>query len=137
MALGGPIGIREFDSWVWGTGSHGVLGDVNGTVLVDVGVRERSMGEKGFLAGILVTGLLDQGNQAKTPYRVFLFMIRVTLGGPIGIREFDNWVWGTGSHGVLGEVNGTVSVDVGVRERSVGEKGFLAGILVTELLDQG
>nr|GEV03123.1 hypothetical protein [Tanacetum cinerariifolium] len=42
--------------------------------------------------------------------RVFLFMIRVTLGGPIGIREFDSWVSGTGSHGVLGEVNGTVLV---------------------------
>nr|GEX73025.1 hypothetical protein [Tanacetum cinerariifolium] len=34
---------------------------------------------------------------------------------------------GTGSHGVLGEVNGTVQVDAGVRERSVGEKGKKAG----------
>nr|GFB97667.1 hypothetical protein [Tanacetum cinerariifolium] len=31
------------------------------------------------------------------------------------------------SHGVLGEMNGTVQVDAGVRERAVGENGFLAG----------
>nr|GFB49196.1 hypothetical protein [Tanacetum cinerariifolium] len=31
---------------------------------------------------------------------------------------------GTGSHGVLGEVNGTVQVDAGVREKAVGVKGF-------------
>nr|GEU60654.1 hypothetical protein [Tanacetum cinerariifolium] len=38
-------------------------------------------------------------------------------------KESASWVKGTGSHGVLGEVNGNVQVDASVRERAVGEKG--------------
>nr|GEX32916.1 hypothetical protein [Tanacetum cinerariifolium] len=50
-------------------------------------------------------------------------MIRVRGARPIGIEGFDSWDLGTGSHGVLGEVDGTVQVDAGVWERAVGEKG--------------
>nr|GEX33902.1 reverse transcriptase domain-containing protein [Tanacetum cinerariifolium] len=49
-------GIEERASWDLGTGSHGVLGEVDGTVQVDAGVRERAVGEKGVLAGKVVTG---------------------------------------------------------------------------------
>nr|GEY34480.1 hypothetical protein [Tanacetum cinerariifolium] len=38
-------------------------------------------------------------------------------------KESASWVKGTRSHRVLGEVNGTIQVDAGVRERSVGEMG--------------
>nr|GFA81584.1 hypothetical protein [Tanacetum cinerariifolium] len=38
-------------------------------------------------------------------------------------KESASWDLGTGSHGVLGEVDGTVQVDAGVRERAVREKG--------------
>nr|GEY86737.1 hypothetical protein [Tanacetum cinerariifolium] len=49
-----------------------------------------------------------------------------------------SWDLGTGSHGVLGEVNGTVQVDAGVRDRSVGEKGKKArkSVGVLALVDQ-
>nr|GEV06266.1 reverse transcriptase domain-containing protein [Tanacetum cinerariifolium] len=70
-------------------------------------------------------------------YRVFLFMIRVTLGGPMGIESFDRWDLWHNHMGCWGEWNGTVPVDAGTQERSVGEKGFLAGILVTGLLGSG
>nr|GEX89954.1 hypothetical protein [Tanacetum cinerariifolium] len=40
----------------------------------------------------------------------------------MGIERFDSWDLGTGSHGVLGEVDGIVQVDASVRERAVGEK---------------
>nr|GEY07390.1 hypothetical protein [Tanacetum cinerariifolium] len=39
-------------------------------------------------------------------------------------KESASWVKGTGSHGVLGEVNGTVQVDAGVRDGLVGEMVF-------------
>nr|GEU93001.1 hypothetical protein [Tanacetum cinerariifolium] len=38
-------------------------------------------------------------------------------------KESASWDLGTGSHRVLGEVDGTVQVDAGVRERAVREKG--------------
>nr|GEX94680.1 hypothetical protein [Tanacetum cinerariifolium] len=41
-----------------------------------------------------------------------------------GMKEKASWDLGTGSYGVLGEVNGTVQVDAGVRDGAVGEKGF-------------
>nr|GEZ51397.1 hypothetical protein [Tanacetum cinerariifolium] len=48
--------IKERASWDLGTGSHGVLGEVIGTVQVNPGVRDRAVGEKGVLAGNVVTG---------------------------------------------------------------------------------
>nr|GEZ97189.1 hypothetical protein [Tanacetum cinerariifolium] len=39
-------------------------------------------------------------------------------------KESASWVKGTRSHGVLGEVNGTVQVDAGVRDGLVGEMVF-------------
>nr|GEW75066.1 integrase, catalytic region, zinc finger, CCHC-type, peptidase aspartic, catalytic [Tanacetum cinerariifolium] len=48
--------MKERASWDLGTGSHGVLGEVDGTIQVDAGVRERAVGEKGFWAGKLVRG---------------------------------------------------------------------------------
>nr|GEU57282.1 hypothetical protein [Tanacetum cinerariifolium] len=50
-----PIRDKKSASWVKGTGSHGVLGEIDGTVQVDAGVRERAVGEKGK-AGKVVTG---------------------------------------------------------------------------------
>nr|GEZ67268.1 hypothetical protein [Tanacetum cinerariifolium] len=58
-------------------------------------------------------------------------MIRVRWCRPIEIEERASWDLGTRSHGVLGEVDGIVQVDAGVRERAVGEKGVLAGKVVT------
>nr|GEW17431.1 hypothetical protein [Tanacetum cinerariifolium] len=49
-------GLKDSASWVKGTGSHGVLGEVNGTVQVDAGVRERSYGGDGKKAGNVVAG---------------------------------------------------------------------------------
>nr|GEV27542.1 hypothetical protein [Tanacetum cinerariifolium] len=43
---------------------------------------------------------------------------------PMRNKESASWVKGTGSHGVLGEVDGTVQVDAGVRERAVGDNSF-------------
>nr|GEZ80531.1 hypothetical protein [Tanacetum cinerariifolium] len=40
------------------------------------------------------------------------------------MKERASWDLDTGSHGVLGEVDGTVQVDAGVRDGAVGEKGF-------------
>nr|GFD61747.1 hypothetical protein [Tanacetum cinerariifolium] len=56
---------------------------------------------------------------------------------PIGIERFDSWDLGTGSHGVLGEVDDTVQVDAGVRERAVGEKGFWREMQLGSLLGSG
>nr|GEV78995.1 hypothetical protein [Tanacetum cinerariifolium] len=39
-------------------------------------------------------------------------------------KESASWVKGIGSHGVLGEVNGTVQVDAGVRDGLVREMAF-------------
>nr|GEZ77709.1 hypothetical protein [Tanacetum cinerariifolium] len=50
------IGLKDSACWVKGTGSHGVLGVVNGTVQVDAGVRERSYGGDGKKAGNAVAG---------------------------------------------------------------------------------
>nr|GEY55123.1 hypothetical protein [Tanacetum cinerariifolium] len=44
-----------------------------------------------------------------------------------GIEKRATWDLGTGSHGVLGEVIGTVQVNASVWDRAVGEKGILAG----------
>nr|GEW80331.1 hypothetical protein [Tanacetum cinerariifolium] len=49
-------------------------------------------------------------------------------------KESASWVKGTGSHGVLGEVNGTVQVDVGVRERSYRVDGKKAGNVVVNYI---
>nr|GEY84301.1 hypothetical protein [Tanacetum cinerariifolium] len=48
--------IEDCASWVKGTGSHGVLGEVDGTVQVNAGVRERAYRGDGKKAGKLVTG---------------------------------------------------------------------------------
>nr|GFA74883.1 hypothetical protein [Tanacetum cinerariifolium] len=40
------------------------------------------------------------------------------------LKDSVSWVKDTGSHRVLGEVNGTVQVDVGVRDGLVGEMVF-------------
>nr|GEW45176.1 retrovirus-related Pol polyprotein from transposon TNT 1-94 [Tanacetum cinerariifolium] len=53
-----PIGIDRFDSWDLGTGSHGVLGERFGTVLIWRGVRERAVGERSILVGNAVRGRL-------------------------------------------------------------------------------
>nr|GFB04966.1 hypothetical protein [Tanacetum cinerariifolium] len=51
-----PMRNKERVSWDLGTGSHGVLGEVIGTVKVNAGVRERVVREKGVLAGNAVAG---------------------------------------------------------------------------------
>nr|GEW84927.1 hypothetical protein [Tanacetum cinerariifolium] len=56
LSLTAATWIERFDSWDLGTGSHGVLGEVHGTVQVDAGVRERVYGGDGKKAGKLVTG---------------------------------------------------------------------------------
>nr|GEZ10530.1 hypothetical protein [Tanacetum cinerariifolium] len=40
------------------------------------------------------------------------------------MKERASWDLDTGSHGVLGEVDGTIQVDAGVWDGAVGEKGF-------------
>nr|GFD13353.1 hypothetical protein [Tanacetum cinerariifolium] len=40
------------------------------------------------------------------------------------LKDSTSWVKGTWSHGVFGEVNGTVQVDAGVRDGLVGEMVF-------------
>nr|GFA04128.1 hypothetical protein [Tanacetum cinerariifolium] len=44
---------------------------------------------------------------------MFLFMIRVTLGGPTGIREFNSWVWGHKHMGCWGRGVGIIWVSEG------------------------
>nr|GEZ51719.1 hypothetical protein [Tanacetum cinerariifolium] len=51
-----PMRNKERASWDLGTGSHGVLGEVIGTVQVNASVPERAAGEKGVLAGNAVAG---------------------------------------------------------------------------------
>nr|GFA61817.1 hypothetical protein [Tanacetum cinerariifolium] len=58
-------------------------------------------------------------------------MIRVRRARPIRVESCASWVKGTGSHGVLGEVDGTVQVDAGVQDGTVWEKGKKAGNAVT------
>nr|GEU66784.1 retrovirus-related Pol polyprotein from transposon TNT 1-94 [Tanacetum cinerariifolium] len=53
--------------------------------------------------------------------------IRVTWARLIGIEETVSWDLGIGSHGVLGEVIGTVQVNAGVREKAVWGRRVLAG----------
>nr|GEW59883.1 putative reverse transcriptase domain-containing protein [Tanacetum cinerariifolium] len=45
----------------------------------------------------------------------------------MSIESFDRWVWGTGSHGVLGEGCGTIQVVCRCTGRPVEGMGFLAG----------
>nr|GFA89498.1 hypothetical protein [Tanacetum cinerariifolium] len=58
ILFGGLLGrgLKDSASWVKGTGSHGVLGEANGTIQVDAGVRERSYGGDGKKAGNVVAG---------------------------------------------------------------------------------
>nr|GEX18769.1 reverse transcriptase domain-containing protein [Tanacetum cinerariifolium] len=60
-----------------------------------------------------------------------LSLIAATWARPIGIERFDSWDFGTGSHGVLGEVDGIVQMDAGVQERAYGGDGKKAGKLVS------
>nr|GEV12392.1 hypothetical protein [Tanacetum cinerariifolium] len=51
-----PMRDKESASWVKGTGSHGVLGEVNGTVQVDAGVLDGRMGKMGKRREIRLLG---------------------------------------------------------------------------------
>nr|GEZ92915.1 hypothetical protein [Tanacetum cinerariifolium] len=60
---------------------------------------------------------------AKINFECVNLVIRGSFSQPMRNKERASWVKGTGKHGVLGDVDGTVQVDAGVRERAVGEKG--------------
>nr|GEV71967.1 hypothetical protein [Tanacetum cinerariifolium] len=51
-------------------------------------------------------------------------LIRVTLACPMRLKDIASRVYEAGSHGVLGEVYGTVSMGAGVRGSSLEDMGF-------------
>nr|GEY69159.1 hypothetical protein [Tanacetum cinerariifolium] len=71
------------------------------------------------------SNMIHNADEAGTSHNVFNERLKdAYFDASTTFHDLSN---GTGLHGVLGEVNGTVQVDAGVRERAVGEKGFLAG----------
>nr|GEW28041.1 hypothetical protein [Tanacetum cinerariifolium] len=87
---------------------------------------------------LLFLGPGDSGGEGESLPRIrlkihieeCLLSIRVTWARPMRMRDFGMWDWGTLSHGVLGEVIGTVQVEWSVQEKSVGVMGILAGKVV-------
>nr|GFA30703.1 ribonuclease H-like domain-containing protein [Tanacetum cinerariifolium] len=58
---------------------------------------------------------------AKIYFECVTLVIRGSFSRPIRDKESASWAKGTGSHGVLDEVNGTVQVDAGVRDDNLGK----------------
>nr|GEY38094.1 hypothetical protein [Tanacetum cinerariifolium] len=81
--------MKERANWDLGTGSHGVLGDVLGTVQVDAGVRERAL---------------------KILIRCVTLVIRVPFDRPMRLRERASWDWDNGTWGGRGKGFGTIQV---------------------------
>nr|GEX63281.1 hypothetical protein [Tanacetum cinerariifolium] len=84
---------------------------------------------------IILTSTLSNGVflgfRLKIPLRVFLFMIRVKEGRPMGLRDYDTWVWVQGNGGCWDKGIGTVSVKGSIREKCREKGRVLVGNLVT------